>query len=86
MSFVYGVKISKKIYGSLDDILINEFKNTDIVFELINNYYYIYLKDTKNIKILENHKLIYFKNTLKRVKSEFLYNIYPDKIDYININ
>ena len=79
MNCVFGLKIDKKESGIIDDLLIKEFKSTNIKYELHNNVYYLYLKDTINKKSLEKHELIYLKNTLKRVKSDFLYNLYPQK-------
>jgi hypothetical protein len=65
----------------IEKILNKEFANTKIMWELYNNNYYIYLKDKKNVKELEKHEKLYLKNSLKRVKSDFLYNLYPAKLE-----
>lgn len=85
MNFIYGIKIDKSDCGDISKLLMEEFKNTKLCWELIKNNYYIYLKDKKNIKHLEKHEIIYLKNSLKRVKSDFLYNLYPSKVELISI-
>jgi hypothetical protein len=74
---IIGIKIDKKESGDIMNLLESEFKGTQITYELYNNSYYIYLKNSKNTKQLEKHEMIYLKNSLKRVKSDFLYNLYP---------
>lgn len=74
---ITGLKIDKKESGNIDSLLLGEFKSTNILYELKNGSYYLYLKDTINKKQLERHELIYLKNSLKRVRSDFLYNLYP---------
>lgn len=83
MNYIYGVKINKIYSGDINNLLKKEFEMTNITWELYNNNYYIYLKNRKNIKEVEKHEKIYLKNSLKRVRSDFLYNLFPNKIDVI---
>jgi len=83
MNYIYGVKIDKIYSGDINNLLKKEFEMTNITWEIYNNNYYIYLKNRKNIKELEKHEKIYLKNSLKRVRSDFLYNLFPNKIDVI---
>jgi hypothetical protein len=82
-TYIYGLKINKKISGNIDIPLKQSFENTDVVFELYNNFYYLYLKNTKNIKKLQNHEKIYLQNTLKRVRSDFIYNLFPQNLELL---
>jgi hypothetical protein len=81
MNSIYGIKLMINNNKQIEKILNKEFANTKIMWELYNNNYYIYLKDKKNIKELEKHEKLYLKNSLKRVKSDFLYNLYPAKLE-----
>jgi len=83
MNYIYGVKIDKIYSGDINNLLKKEIEMTNITWEIYNNNYYIYLKNMKNIKELEKHEKIYLKNSLKRVRSDFLYNLFPNKIDVI---
>jgi|688.fasta_scaffold05376_9 hypothetical protein len=81
MNSIYGIKLMINNNKQIEKILNKEFANTKIMWELYNNNYYIYLKDKKNVKELEKHEKLYLKNSLKRVKSDFLYNLYPAKLE-----